>query len=134
MFFVSIDLLFPFQVRHNDIFGMADYGTWVIDKMPYLTLSYALGQGFANHMKQDGVRERINPLTLDVTPIDFQFPAMVPATSEAHGGDDVAVFASGPWSHLFVGNIEQSVVPHLITFAGCLGNGTDLLTACNRDV
>lgn len=122
-----------FQKRHNDIFGMADDGTWSEDKMPYMTLSYALGNGFVNHMKTDGIRERINPLTLDVTPIDFQLPATVPAKSEVHGGDDVAVFATGPWSHLFIGNIEQSVVPHLIAFAGCLGNGTELLTACNRD-
>lgn len=114
---------------------MADNGTFVIDKMPVMTISYALGNGFANHMKPDGVRERIDPLTLDVTPIDFQFPATVPAQSSVHGGDDVAVFASGPWSHLFGGNIEQSVVPHLIAFAGCLGNGTTrLLTACNRDL
>lgn len=123
-----------FQYRHNDIFGVADNGTFVVDKMPYFTLSYALGNGFTNHMKSNGVRERINPLTLDVTPLDFQFPATVPALSEVHGGDDVAVFASGPWSHLFGGAIEQSAVQHLITFAGCLGNGTALLTACNRDV
>lgn len=30
---------------------------------------------------------------------------------ESHGGDDVAVFARGPWAHLFTGNFEQSYIP-----------------------
>lgn len=34
--------------------------------------------------------------------------------TETHGGDDVAVFAKGPWSHLFVGSYEQNYLPHAI--------------------
>lgn len=42
----------------------------------------------------------------------FKFPSMVPLVSETHGGDDVAVFAKGPWSHLFAGSFEQNFIPH----------------------
>lgn len=47
-----------------------------------------------------------------------------------HGGDDVAVFASGPWAHLFTGNYEQNYIPHAMGYAACIGKG---LSACNSD-
>lgn len=59
---------------------------------------------------------------------DFQYPVLVPLKSAAHGGDDVAVFATGPWAHLFTGIYEQNVIPHFMAFASCIG---DELTACN---
>lgn len=122
--------------RNNDIFGMADDGFWVGDKLPIMTLSYAFGDGFANSMKPNGVRERFDPTKLDTKPLDFEFPATVPGRADrVHGGDDVAVFASGPWAHLFEGSLEQSVVPHLMAFAGCLGDGQQQqLTACTRNL
>ena len=36
---------------------------------------------------------------------------------------------SGPWSHLFAGAYEQNTLPHLMSYAACLGNQ---LTACNN--
>ncbi|CAG9103079.1 unnamed protein product [Plutella xylostella] len=47
---------------------------------------------------------------------------------ETHGGEDVAVFARGPWAHLFTGNYEQNYLPHALAFAACIGDG---FTACN---
>lgn len=64
---------------------------------------------------------------MDVHNFDFEFPATVPRESETHAGDDVAVFASGPFSHLFRGVFEQSYIPHLMAYAACIGHG---LTAC----
>lgn len=46
---------------------------------------------------------------------------MVPKKDETHGGDDVTVYASGPWSHLFTGNYEQSFIPHAEAFAAQIG-------------
>jgi alkaline phosphatase len=54
---------------------------------------------------------------------------MVPLSYETHGGDDVAIFARGPYSHLFNGVLEQNTIPHFMAFAACIGDG---LTACNR--
>lgn len=48
--------------------------------------------------------------------------------SETHAGDDVGVFASGPWANLFTGVLEQNVIPHFMAYAACIGNG---LTACD---
>ena len=44
--------------------------------------------------------------------IDYLFPGTVPLQFETHGGDDVAVFATGPYSQLFTGTYEQSYIPH----------------------
>lgn len=53
----------------------------------------------------------------------FEFPATVPLKKETHGGDDVAIFANGPWAHLFTGTLEQHFIPHAMAYAGCIGNG-----------
>lgn len=42
---------------------------------------------------------------------------------ETHGGDDVAVFARGPSSHLLVGNYEQTYIPHVMAYAARIGPG-----------
>jgi alkaline phosphatase len=55
--------------------------------------------------------------------MDYTFPATAPMFSETHGGDDVIVFARGPWSHLFAGTFEQNFIPHVMAFASCVGNG-----------
>lgn len=96
-----------------------------------MTLSYAAGAGHRNHMKADGRRERIDPTSLDTTGRKFAFPATMPAGEEMHGGDDVAVYANGPWAHLFDGSAEQSLVAHVVRFAMCLGDDEVELNACN---
>lgn len=41
--------------------------------------------------------------------------------SETHGGEDVAVYARGPWAHLFSGNYEQALIPHAMAYAARIG-------------
>lgn len=53
---------------------------------------------------------------------------MVPLQSETHGGDDVAIFARGPYAHLFAGVLEQNTIPHFMAYAACIGDG---LKACD---
>jgi alkaline phosphatase len=36
---------------------------------------------------------------------------------ETHGGEDVALFAVGPWAHLVNGVIEQNEIFHIIDYA-----------------
>lgn len=45
---------------------------------------------------------------------DFLFPATVPLDYETHGGDDVAVFSIGPWSHLFTGKLTKFMVEKFV--------------------
>lgn len=44
-----------------------------------------------------------------------------PRNSETHGGDDVGVYASGPFSHLFIGAYEQSNIPVAMAYAAKIG-------------
>lgn len=58
----------------------------------------------------------------------YRFPKTAPLSSETHGGDDVGIFASGPWSHLLTGVVEQNVIPHVMAYAACVGDGA---TSCD---
>ena len=41
---------------------------------------------------------------------------------ETHGGEDVAVYARGPMSHLFHGVQEQNYIAHAMAYASCVGS------------
>lgn len=93
------------------------------DRLPYMTLSYANGAGFANQWV-DGTGRR-NLTDVDTSALRFRYPSTAPLASETHAGDDVLVYATGPWSHLFNGNYEQNVVPYLMARAACLNGACD---------
>ncbi|XP_062558478.1 membrane-bound alkaline phosphatase-like [Armigeres subalbatus] len=110
--------------RGADIFGLAGTGS---DGLPYTTINYANGLGYHVHMDSvNGGRKNISEM--DTSGDEFRFPATAPLYSETHAGEDVAVFASGPWSHLFTGTYEQNTLPHMMAYAACIGDG---LTACS---
>ncbi|XP_063223454.1 membrane-bound alkaline phosphatase-like [Bacillus rossius redtenbacheri] len=94
------------------------------DGLPHSILSYANGPGY-KRPTSNGSRYDIS--TDNMRDKDYRFPALAPLGSETHGGDDVPVFARGPWAQLFTGVLEQHVIPHAMAFAACLGDG---LTAC----
>lgn len=88
------------------IAGMAD------DGKPYTTLGYMNGPG----ARLDEPRADLTEV--DTTDIDFLQQALVPlGESETHAGDDVAIFAQGPWAHLFHGVVEQNLIYHVIAHA-----------------
>ena len=68
---------------------------------PYTTLNYANGTG-----SRDGQRpvlteeEAINP--------DFKQEALVPMSAETHGGEDVAIYATGAGAYVVHGSMEQN--------------------------
>ena len=74
--------------------------------------------GFFDHFNESG---RINPLDMDFRESFFMQPTTVPLHEETHGADDVAVFALGPYSHLFTGVYEQHFIAHAMMYATCLG-------------
>ncbi|XP_017856564.1 PREDICTED: alkaline phosphatase [Drosophila arizonae] len=116
-----------YSSRKNDIFGIND-GQLAADDLPYATLSYANGPGYnSNFLKDDdGAVKRKNLRSLNMKNKDFMFPTAVPLESETHGGDDVAVFASGPYSHLFTGVFEQHYIPHAMAYASCLSESRSM--------
>lgn len=85
------------------------------DGKPYTTLAYANGPG--SICKRDGTCERADLTSVDTTGLDFMQQSTVPMGSETHGGEDVALFASGPGSNLFDGSIEQNEIFHVMARA-----------------
>jgi alkaline phosphatase len=100
---------------NNPILGLADGAdgkpALAKDGKPYTTLSYANGPGAV-----DGAREDLTHV--DTTARDYRQQALVPLGSETHGGEDVPIYASGPWAHLFQGAVDQQYIFHVMNHAG----------------
>ncbi|XP_055532016.1 alkaline phosphatase-like [Wyeomyia smithii] len=112
-----------YSKRGHDILGISSSAK-DSNKKPYTTLAYANGPRGPPLNKGGNLNDLTEEMVADK---DFQYPKLIPMKYETHGGDDVALFAYGPWSHLFRGMYEQNVIPHLIGYAACIGEG---LTAC----
>lgn len=101
-----------YPVRGNPILGIAGVAD---DGLPYTTLGYANGPGAKLG------EPRADLTGTDTADLDFLQPALVPlGESETHGGDDVAIFAAGPWAHLFHGVVEQNLIYHVMAYASQL--------------
>lgn len=107
--------------------------------LPYTTVSYANGPGYTGASYRADRRTVIQPaggkhyphnpevsaansarpdLTdVDTAAPDFMPEATVPLASETHGGEDVAIFASGPKAHLVHGVMEQNWIFHVMKTA-----------------
>jgi alkaline phosphatase len=81
------------------------------DGKPYTTLSYANGPGAAP------TGGRADLTSVDTKSIDFLQQSLVPMGGETHGGDDVAIFARGPFAHLFSGVVDENYIFHVMSYA-----------------
>jgi alkaline phosphatase len=107
--------------RGQDVVGIAEISDE--DGKPYEVLSYANGPGYPTTYDDD--------TRVDISLHDFKNPerrnaATVPLLSETHGGDDIGVYASGPWSHLFAGSYEQNNLPLLMSYAMKIGEYSEV--------
>uniref|UniRef100_A0A8D1KXY4 alkaline phosphatase n=1 Tax=Sus scrofa TaxID=9823 RepID=A0A8D1KXY4_PIG len=93
--------------------GLADGKAF--DGKAYTSILYGNGPGYK---LSEGARPDVDE-TKSRDPAYVQ-QAAVPLGAETHGGEDVAVFARGPWAHLVHGVQEQSFVAHVMAFAACL--------------
>ena len=84
------------------------------DGKPYTTLGYMNGMSACRPVdgKLDCTREDLT--NVDTAAKDFRQPALVPMYSETHGGEDVAIFATGPGSNLVSGVMEQNEIFHVM--------------------
>ncbi len=105
-------------------------------EMPYTTLNYINGRGFADlGANTDGVYPRLElaegqesppfPRRVDLSAVNTEAPgfhqeALIPLIDETHSGEDVPIYASGPGAHLLSGSIEQNVIFHVMNYAGNL--------------
>ncbi|XP_055003832.1 alkaline phosphatase-like [Boleophthalmus pectinirostris] len=103
---------YPF--RGQSILGKSPL--WAMDFKPFTTLMYGSGPG---HKRVNGSRPNLDGVDTK-TKTYVQYSA-VPLQSSAHSGEDVAVLARGPMSHLFQGVQEQSYIAHAMAYASCVG-------------
>ena len=104
--------------------------------LPYTTLTYANGPGYTGASfrsngsllaaegpksfehapaKYAGITMGRPTLTEEITEHpNYLQEAVVPLGSETHSGEDVAIYATGPGSHLFHGVQEQNVIFHVM--------------------
>ena len=113
-----------YQTRGADVRGVVDTDRGS-DDLPYTILSYAQGPAFKSHFYVD-VNNGLTRVNLtekeDIyTSFAFQNPSSSPKDWETHGGDDVGIFAIGPFAHLFHSVHEESYIGHVMAYSGCLG-------------
>jgi alkaline phosphatase len=77
------------------------------DGMPYTTLGYQNGPGAVSGARADLT-------SVDTTALGYMQQAVVPMGSETHAGEDVAIYATGPKSHLVHGSMEQNWIYHVM--------------------
>ena len=103
-----------YPVRGNPILGLVvtngENGlpekaptTDTLDHKPYTTLNYGTGPGAVAGPRADLSR-------VDTAAPDFRQQAGIPMSSEAHGGEDVAVYARGPQAYLVGGTMEENAI------------------------
>ncbi|XP_059490133.1 alkaline phosphatase 4-like [Neocloeon triangulifer] len=114
-----------YPARGNDILGMAHNNP---KRQPFETLTYANGPAYHQHLN-NGTGEN---LWLDAGQMSnrgdprYMHFAPIWIKSETHGGEDIAVYATGPFSHLFNGVHEQNYIAHAASCAGHFGPNAHL--------
>ncbi len=100
-------------VKHTDKMVTAD------DGKPYTVVSFLNGTGSVLVKQEDGsyVGARPTIAQSDAVDPDYIQQALIPKSSETHSGEDVAVYAKGPWAHLFDGTVEQNYIFHVMRHA-----------------
>lgn len=100
---------------------------------PFTTLAYINGPGYPGETEKlpEGPRlccespgrfkqvprGRPDLLLFDTTQPDYRQEAMVPLGSETHGGEDVAIFATGVNAHLVRGSMEENWIFYVMADA-----------------
>ncbi len=100
--------------KHSDELRLAD------DGKPYSVITYTNGSGTIlkqGEGENDFSGSRPDVTQEEATDLDYLQQALIPMSSETHSGEDVAVYAKGPWAHLIDGTLEQNVIFHVMNHA-----------------
>jgi len=89
------------------------------DGKPYSVAGYLNGAGAVLTKQGDGSYFGTRPVLTEeaATDPDYLQQALIPMDSETHSGEDVALYAKGPWAHLVDGTVEQSYIFHVMLHA-----------------
>lgn len=111
-----------YAARGNPILGKSSSGVGALarggDGIPYTTLGYLNGPGAVCKM-EDGksICERPDITDVDTEADNYMQQALIPMSSETHGGEDVAIFATGPGSEVVSGVMEENESFHVMGLA-----------------
>lgn len=108
---------------------------------PYETITYANGPGFLQHRWNSSLLSEestdwatwIKLNQLNRSEVTYKHLSAFPLPDETHGGEDVAVFASGPGANLVRGTFEQNYIAYVMSYAGCMGPAKRFNLACDDD-
>ncbi|MCK7612818.1 alkaline phosphatase [Roseibium sediminicola] len=114
--------------RGSDILGLSmkinpagiealDEPNTAADNKPYTTVGYLNGSGSILTEDQDWTGTRPALTQEEATDLDYVQQALIPMSSETHSGEDVAIYAKGPFAHLLNGTVEQNFVFHVMHHA-----------------
>ncbi|MEO1960202.1 MAG: alkaline phosphatase, partial [Paracoccus sp. (in: a-proteobacteria)] len=89
------------------------------DGTSYTVAGYLNGPGSVMQEQADGTWSGSRPEVSadEAEGRDYMQQALVPTSSETHSGEDVALFARGPWAHLFGGVMEQNEIFSVMNYA-----------------
>ncbi|XP_011148617.1 alkaline phosphatase isoform X1 [Harpegnathos saltator] len=122
-----------YSARGSSILEIAQRSKY--DGIPYTTLSYSTGgpNNVAYTVKENGQVVRIDPSQSNTTDFTYSQQATIITDEAYHGGGDVAVYAIGPYAHLFHSVHEQNYVAHVIAYAAKVGKySNDAATMLQR--
>lgn len=85
------------------------------NKLPYTTLGYMNGLGARNAPRKLLTDE-------EVTNPDYKQEATVPLSAETHGGEDVAIYATGAGAYVVRGSMEENWIFQVMMNASRLGS------------
>ena len=107
-----------YSARGSNILGFStleNMNVSDVDQAPINIIAYGNGPNFRSS------RNATYLATLDTNSTNYLSPTALPLGSESHGGEDVPIYAHGPWSHLFIGTMEQHTIAHKMAYAACWG-------------
>ncbi|KAK6031424.1 hypothetical protein OSTOST_02426 [Ostertagia ostertagi] len=79
------------------------------------SMFFALGPGYRGGFVNDR-------LTDNTSSPSYVQPSAIYIDSGFHGGEDVGIWADGPFSELFSGVLENTEIAYLIKYLLCIGN------------
>ena len=89
------------------------------DGVPYTTLGYLNGPGALNYADEARPKPEtgVNARQQSAIPTQSTLANGFKINFETHAGEDVALYANGPWAHLVGGVLEQNAIFHLMKHA-----------------
>ncbi|WP_068088820.1 alkaline phosphatase [Polycladidibacter stylochi] len=87
------------------------------DGKPYTVVGYLNGPGSVMREDKDWTGTRAELTQEQAIDPDFLQQSLNPSSSETHSGEDVAIYARGPWAHLVDGTVEQNYIFHVMHYA-----------------